>query len=184
MSEGPARKMIGETYPLPPSTAGDRRPLMALLERVLGLGGVVRLVLEYGKPLRVSRLVSKDEMPDAPEDLVDGDIYNSARNNEMADLGAVFEKEGAYEALFRAFNILTSKHLKPRALLVHTHKEMNSWLMVEANREIPEVYGVEVRTYKEIPERTALLTASTWGDPDTVVFSLRIEMVNNKGKKA
>jgi hypothetical protein len=182
--------MVSETYPLPPATAGDRRPLIALIERVFNLGGVMRLVLEYGKPLKVSRLVDKSEMPDAPEDLIDGDIYNAARNNEMQDLtykasfGKPVEKMSAYEALFHAFDVISNRHLKPRAFLIHTPQELNVWLMADAHREVSEIFGVEVRSYKEIPDQTALLVAAAWDDPDSIVFSLRLEMTTTKGKKA
>jgi hypothetical protein len=163
---------------------------MSMLERILNLGGVMRLVLEYGKPLKVSRLVEKSEMPEAPEDLIDGDIYNAARNSEMSDLvfrsslGKSLERMSAYETLFHAFQVLSKRHLKPRALLIHTHQELNAWLMVDAGQEFQEAFGVEVRTYKEIPDQTALLVATAWDEPDAVVFSLRMEMFTGKGKKA
>jgi hypothetical protein len=175
--------MITESHPNP----GDRKAILSAIERILNLGGVMRLVLEYGKPFRVSRMVRKDEMPEAPQELVDDDIYAAARNAEMEGfipkpVAGKREDMGAFEVLFCAFDTLYRRRLKPKAILVHQYSEMKSWLRVDSGQDVSEVFGVSVRPHKEIPDWTVLMVATAWDDPDTVIFSLRMEMDQPKRK--
>jgi hypothetical protein len=166
-------KMITEEHPNP----GERKAIISAIERILTLGGVMRLVLEYGKPFRVSRMVRLADMPEAPQELVDDDLYSAARNAEMEEFLVPMEKTwGAHETLFYMFDVLTRRRLKPKAILVHQYMELKSWLRVNAHQDISEVYGVSVRPQKEIPDDTFLVVATTWDDLDTVTFSLRFVM--------
>jgi hypothetical protein len=180
------RKVVVENLPLP----SGRKEIVAAIERALNLGGVIRLLLEYNKPLKVWRNVRKDEMPEAPEELVDSDILSAARNAEMEDLairqsyGKEIEKLSGLEVLLHAFSTLSRRKLKPRALMIHLPGELRAWLKVDANFDVSELFGVEVITHKQVPDNVALLVATTWDDPDTVVYSLRLEMFTSKEKRS
>lgn len=172
---------VTETYPNP----GERKAVVATVDRILNLGGVMRLVLEYGKPLTVHRMVRKGEMPEAPQELLDDDIYAAARNAEMESfvpktLTGKREALSAFEVLFQAFDVLSKRRLKPKIMLVHQLSELRAWLRVDAYQDVSEVYGVSVRPQKDIPDDCVLLVATTWDDYDTVVFSLRLEMETPK----
>ena len=175
--------MVTEDYPNP----GDRKGVLTAIERVLNLGGVMRLVVEYGKPLKVSRMVRKDEMPEAPQELIDDDLFMAARNAEIEDfvpkpLVGKRDKPGPFETLFCAFDVLARRRLKPKSILVHTYQDMKAWLPVDANQDLTEIFGLEVRPQKDIPDGVALIVATRWDDPDTVVFSLRLGMDSSKKK--
>jgi hypothetical protein len=182
LGESPTHIRVSENF----DTPGDRKGILSAIERILNLGGVQKLILELGKPIRVTRLVRKDEMPEAPQELVDDDIYAAARNAEMENLvpKALPGKDriGAYETLFCAFDTLARRRLKPKALLVHKYSELQAWLTVDAQHDVSEIFGIDVRPHKEIPDNVALLVATRWDDTDTVVFSLRLEIDSIKRK--
>lgn len=184
LGDSPTHSMITETHPLP----GDRKAIVATIERILNLGGVMRLLLEYGKPLKVSRMVRKDEMPEAPEELIDDDIYAAARNAEMEEFlhpKAMPGEDswGPYETLFHIFDLLTRRRFKPKIILVHQYSELKAWLGLGSSHDVSEIFGIGVRPQKEIPDDTFLVVVTTWDDLDTVVFSLRFVMDLPKPKR-
>jgi hypothetical protein len=126
-------------------------------------------------------------MPEAPQELVDDDLFMAARNAEMEDfvpkpMVGKRDKQGPFETLFFAFDVLARRRLRAKALLVHTYQDLKSWLMVDTNQDVSEIFGLEVRPQKDVPDGVALIVATRWDDPDTVVFSLRLGMDSSKKK--
>lgn len=170
-------KLIHEEFAAPPG----RKELFAAIERIIAGGGVQKLTIKYGEPLKVVRRVKADLIGDAiPEELADDDMMSATRNAEMDSL--VFtEKLSPFEALFRGFNVLAKKKLIPKAVLVPQINQLRKWLMVD---DVDSLYGVEVFQHKEMPDETLLLVGSKADEPDVVVFSLRLEMSSSQFKSS
>ncbi len=161
-------KLVREEFPLP----RGRSPLIAAVERILSGGGVQKLVIEMGKPIKVLRRV-RAELPgeEAPEELYEDDMMAAVMNTEIQDF--IFtEQLSPYEYLFRAFGSLSRKHLIPRCILGNLN-QLKTWLHVD---ELTEIYGVEIRQHKEIPDGVMLLVGAKADEPDIIVHSLRLDM--------
>lgn len=163
-------KKIQENFPLP----GKREDVVVAFGRLLNLGGVQKVVVEYGKPMQVTRLVPAAQLSEdlAPEELPDDDVVNAARNSEMEEF--TYEEELAPTLyLYHAFHALSLRKLKARYMVVNNFRALKTWL--KANL-VTEVFGVETREHKEIPDGVLLLVASSPEDADIITFSLRLEM--------
>lgn len=166
-------KKLQETYPLPKT----RREVVSAFERILNLGGVHRVVVELGSPIKVVRLA--EASADVPEELQDDDLVSAARNAPMEEF--VFsESLLPMDYLFRAFHLLTQRRLKAVYMVVNSYASMREWLSVEKAFDISEVFGVSVKTHKEIPDGVLLMVAAPLDDVDVVSFSLRLEMTQEK----
>ena len=82
--------------------------------------------------------------------------------------------------LFRAFHLLTQRRLKAVYMVVNNYTSMREWLVVDKAFDISEVFGVPVKTHKEIPDGVLLVVAAPIDDADVVSFSLRLEMNQEK----
>ena len=82
--------------------------------------------------------------------------------------------------LFRAFHLLTQRRLKATSMVVNNYTSMREWLGVDKSFDVSEVFGVPVKTHKEIPDGVLLVVAAPIDDPETVTFSLRLEMSQEK----
>lgn len=170
-------KLIHEEYAAPPG----RKELIAAIERIISGGGVQRLVIQYGQPLRISRRVRADLPGEAIlEDMVDDDLMSAVRNAEMEDV-TYSEELTPFEYLFRAFSVLSRKRLIPKAILVPQTAQLRKWLQVDV---LDGLYGVDIFQHKEMPDETLLIVGAKADEPDIVVSSLRLEMPHHKpGRK-
>jgi len=169
-----ALKKLQETYPLPKT----RREVVTAFERILNLGGVHRIVVELGAPIKVIRLANAGE--DVPDELQDDDLVSAARNAPMEEF--VFsESILPTNYLFRAFHILSQRRLRARAVVVNNLTALREWLGVDKTFDLVEVFGVATASHKEIPDGVLLLVAGPLDEPELVSFSLRLEL--NIGKK-
>ena len=165
-------KKVQETYPLPKS----RKEIVTAFERILNLGGVQRVVIEYGSAVKVTRLVKPEtESEDVPEELQDDDIVSAARNAPMEEF--IFsESILPTNYLLRAFHLLSQRKLRARTLVVNNTNTLRVWLGLEKGFDLSEIFGVQTVANKEIPEGVLLMVASPADDVDLVSFSLRLEM--------
>lgn len=164
---------VQETFPLP----GNRKELVIAFERILNLGGVQKVVVDRTAPIKVTRLVmAPPSAGEVPEELQDDDIVSAARNVEMEEFSFI-ENLSPFEYLYHAFHTLSLRKLKARTMVVASITALQKWL--KANY-VSEVYGIEVREHKEIPEGVLLLVATGADDPETIVFSLKLEMTERK----
>lgn len=166
-------RKVQESFPLPAS----RKEIIVAFERILNLGGVQKVVVELSAPIKVTRLVVA--LPDAgevPEELQDDDIVSAARNVEMEEFSFI-ENLSPFEYLYHAFHALSLRKLRAKAMVVASITALQKWL--KANY-VSEVYGIDVREHKEIPEGVLLLVATGADDPETIVFSLKLEMTERK----
>lgn len=165
-----ATKLVHEEFPLPKG----RAPLVAALERILTGGGVQKMVVELGKPIKVFRRVPAS-LPgeEVPAELYEDDMMAAVMNVEMEEL-TFTEKLDKFQYLFRAFNILTNKHLVPKAALVNQLKQVRLWLGSES---MTELFGVPLYQHKEVPDGVLLLVGAKADEPDVLEHSLKMEMV-------
>lgn len=166
-------RKVQESFPLPTS----RKEIIVAFERILNLGGVQKVVVELSTPIKVTRLmVAPPDAGDVPEELQDDDIVSAARNVEMEEF-FFSEVLSPYEYLFRAFQQLSARKLKARTVVVNSVPALQKWLK---STVVSEVFGVEVRAHKEIPDGILLLVAAPADDLETIAFSLKLEMSERK----
>lgn len=175
-------KPLREEYPLP----DNRKGVLAAIESILGRGGVQRLLLELGNPIRVTRMVRPDEAPDVQE-LPDDNLLVAARNAPMEEF-VLSEKHTPFEYFFKAFYRLTQKRLTARAFVVNNIPTLKKWLQLDEMFDLQELFGVEVIEDTDMPSDALLLVAirpqesSAWLE---VAMSLRLAMnlpTEKKGK--
>lgn len=168
-SPSPTLKKLQETYPLPKT----RKGVVSEFERILNLGGVHRVVVELGSPIKVIRMAEAGA--EVPEELQDDDLVSAARNAPMEEF--VFaENILPTNYLFRAFHLLSQRRLKATAMVVNSYASLSSWLGVDKSFDVSEVFGVPVKTHKEIPDGVLLVVSAPFDDQEVVTFSLRLEM--------
>lgn len=168
-----ALRKVQESYPLPKS----RREVVTAFERILNLGGVHRIIVELGSPIKVTRLATATE--EVPEELQDDDLVSAARNAPMEEF--IFsENVLPTNYLFRAFHVLSQKRLKAGAVVVNNLSSLREWLGVDKVFDVSQVFGVKTAAHKEIPDDVLLLVAGPVDEPDLVSFSLRLELTVGK----
>lgn len=160
---------VRETFPLPKG----RKEVLAAVERILNLGGVQKITVELGSPIKVTRAVEPGS--EAPEELQDDDLMAAVRNTQMEEF--VFaEPLLPTNYLFRAFHLLSQRRLQSMAMVVNSTATLKKWLGVEKAFDLVELFGVPVRTHKEMPDDGLLMVAAHPDDMDTVAFSLKLAM--------
>lgn len=158
-----------------------RKEIIARIETLLGAGGVQRLVIELGRPIKVDRLVAKDSLGPTPEELPD-DLWNQIHNNEMSELKA-FGTWSAFQMLFFAFHEMSQKRLKPAKLFVPNLPLVRQWLKVDANFSLEQVFGVDVMARAELPADCVVLAAISFDEENNDTYAIRIPVDLPKEKK-
>lgn len=165
--EAPEYKKTWEMHELPK----NRQGILAAIESILKPGGVQKLVLEVGKPIRVSRMVPASAVPDdLPAELIDNDIYAAARNTEI---GSVEKEKDPFSQLYKAFFVLADRGSKPRAIIVPQLSQFFLWL---GRPQSKRVFGVDIITNKDVPDETALLVGADQDDEEVINYSVRFEL--------
>lgn len=168
-------KTIFESYPIP---EGGRKGLLSFVDHILSAGGVQKMVIEIGKPLQFWRKVkAAEEGEDVPEELLEDDLVAAARNTDMEEL--IFQEPlSAFEYLFRAFDVIESRRLVVKAIMVSSPAESAAWF--GSKKQVKTAFGVEVLPHKDIPDGVALVVACLPEDPTVVLLSLRLEINNQE----
>lgn len=159
-----------EEYPLPDT----RKGIIDLFTNVLQVGGVQKVVVELKKPMEVYRAVPKDEAQ-GPTDSPEDDLYLQVTEQSEIHEFNFSSNPTSHEHLFRAFSWMSARHLKPKAILAHSDRELRKWLEVDEVFPLEEVYGVEVKTFAELPEDVVLLFGTAAGQ-ERADASLRMSM--------
>jgi hypothetical protein len=161
-------KTIVESHEMP---GGGRKGLLAFLDRQLNIGGVQKFVVELGKPVLVKRKLKADQV--GPEEvIVDGDLFEMVMEAQMVEFAPPKGVTSPFTYLFHAFNVISEKKLKPRALFIPQLAQLNKMV----GRTYGELFGVEIIEHKELPDGVMVLAATTIDDPLVPVYSLRMEM--------
>lgn len=172
-----ALKRVQETFDLP----DNRQGIVARFENILTLGGVQKVVVELGHPIKVDRLVKAGDAGEAT-DLQDDDWMNAVRNGELEEY--VPTTKNQYQYLFYAFQTLSQKRLRARILMVHSVQELKTWLGLDSFIDVQELFGVEVKAHPEVPDQTGILIAVNPNESDAVAFSMRLLFEKEKPDEA
>ena len=171
-----ALKRIQEVFELPDTRSG----VVSKFERILESGGVQKITIELGHPIKVERLVKASDAPEV-EELQDDDWLNAVRNGELQELDPAGKDPFVY--LFQAFHLLSQKRLKARIILIHSAKELKEWMGLDSFLDVRELFGVEVREHPDVPDQTAILISSNPDESDVPTFSLRLVFDKPSGGK-
>lgn len=145
---------------LPP----NRKEVVATVERLLNEGGIQKLVIEVGRPIQVTRLVDSATYA-PPEEAPPDDFWGQVRNGRMEELRAA--SNDSYRLLFQAFQLLTTRKLKPKILFIHSYARLRAWLQVDSIFPVDVVFGVETALQQDIPEDAVILAGVSYDELDT-----------------
>lgn len=158
----------------------DRDSILKRFQSILELGGVQKVVVEIGHPIKVERLIKPGD--ESPQELPEESDFGLAMGAEVVEL-LMEEKQDPFSYLFTAFQLVSGKKSRPRSLLVSDSKILKKWLSVPGMVVLTEVYGVPVKVEPQVPSDVALLVAEDTEDEGTGVFSIRLVMDFQKEKK-
>jgi hypothetical protein len=163
-------RVVREQHELPK----DREAVISEVARLLRLGGVTKLTVQYKQPIHVERIVVGDESQPLVE-VETEDIYSAARNAEMAEFSGMDADVSAFTAFFYMFRAVEQRHLVPKALLVGSLPNLKKWLKLQPMDSLTSIFNVPVHPHGQVTEDALLFIAA---DPNTeaVEFSIRIPM--------
>lgn len=160
-------KRIQQTFPLPNS----RTEIVSKISNILETGGVQKVVVELGQPIKVDRLVPAAANIEEPVELRDDDWMSAIRNGELVDAP---ESSDVGKYVFQSFFLLSQKSAKARILMVHRKSELRSWLKLDPMLDIHSFFGVEVQESQHVPENTAVLVGVDPDDDLVPVVAVRL----------
>lgn len=164
--KGPRYKIVADERPLPKT----RKELISAFEAILALENVQKVVVELKKPIKFFRAVLGDE--DIPQEITDNEEFANVRNAEIVEFLNI-TTASFHEHLFKAFQNLTQRRLKPKSFLFNNAVGLRSALGLGAQTPITEVFGVDTVHSEEIPADVLLLSATRHGEEE-IVFTLRM----------
>lgn len=164
-----------EQIPFPPTRSERVSAISALLDS----GGIHKLVMEAGKPIKALRWV-KDDYDGIPEDVLSDSVISATRNSEIEEC-FLDDSPAPMAALFRAFSMVTKKGLRPSSLAVKSLTELRKWLKIDPLSDTGEVFCTPVIQHNSLPDGVALLISGYPEDKDEVVYSVRIDMTVSGG---
>jgi hypothetical protein len=168
--------LVRDSKPLPKT----RNDILTEISHIFALGGVQRVIVEVGKPLLFDRLVPKSDAPEEetteeiPADAVD--LYGAMRNNELLNFELKYGSMSGYEALFKAWRLLSARKLVAKGFLVSDFPALRDWLELGEEDSVDDIYGVPVFKHAEIPADVIILVAVDATDLESVKLSLRITL--------
>lgn len=156
--------------PMPP----DREGIVQEVKKILAQGQVQWVRVALGEGITYGRLIKADAADAEDPEITEDDLVYAARNAEVFDL-TLTPGMNAFEYLFWAFSLLNRKGLKARALAVQSFSQISDWLKI--NGEVsPNVYGIDCIVHKDIPHGTGLLISAPTDSPETITYSIRLDM--------
>lgn len=157
-----------EEYEMPNARSGISSMVQDMLER----GGVQRIIIEVGHPLRVDRWVAKDAVDAAMDS--DMPVPDSAGLNlyrvAISEDGELEEVELPDESvdyppvtlLLHAFQQIGERGNKSLAIYANNEKGFRRWLKLQKGFFLKTVFGVEVRFQNDVPEDTIILVSGQY----------------------
>lgn len=158
----------------------DRDSILKRIQSILELGGVQKVVVEIGHPIKVERLIRPGD--ESPQELPEDSDFERARNSEVIE-HLMEEGQNPFSYLFSAFQIVSGRKSRPKTLLVSDAKLLKKWLNVPSMVVLSEVYGVTIKVESQVPEDVLLLLAEDSEDDGAGLFSIRLVMDFQKEKK-
>jgi hypothetical protein len=169
-----------EEHPLP----GTRKEIVARIETLLSLGGVQKLVVELGRPIRLDRMVDRNNLANPPADAPPDDLLNQIRNGDLTEM--VTEKSWTpYQVLFHAFSKVSARRMKPAAIYCRDFGAMRKWLGLPPAFDLSQVCGVDGILSKDMPDDAFILAAVSYDETNVdSVLGIRVPMDFPKEKKS
>lgn len=161
-------RLVQSSYPLPTT----RKGIISAVESILDMGGVQKLTVQVGQPIKFDRLVTEFE-DGPPQEFQDDDILAAVRNAEMDELD-VPDSMGAFESLFRAFHLVSGRRFDPYLLIVKDFTTLRQWLNVDQLFDVTEVFGVRTVSSKQVPEGSMLLVSVRPESDNQISYTVRI----------
>jgi hypothetical protein len=171
-----------EVHPLP----NTRKEIVARIETLLSAGGVQRLIIEVGQPIKLYRLVPKDETLVAPPETAADDLWSRLHNGQIEEESSVLDPDygNGYAALYFAFQKAEQRGMRPAALFVSTIQTLRQWLRLERSADVRRVFGMDVVPKADLPNDAAVLAAVSYDELNTDVYGVRVAMdLPKKGAK-
>ncbi|TXH09036.1 MAG: hypothetical protein E6R04_09145 [Spirochaetes bacterium] len=158
----------------------DRDSILKRFQSILELGGVQKVVVEIGHPIKVERLIRPGD--ESPQELPEESDFGLAMSSEVVE-HLMEADQNAFSYLFSAFQFISGRKSRPRSILVADMKALKKWLSVPSMVVLSEVFGVPVRVETQVPEDVLLLIAEDVESEGGGVFSIRLVMDFQKEKK-
>lgn len=172
-----------EVHPLPNS----RKEIVARIETLLSAGGVQRLTIEVGQPIKLYRLVPKDETLVSPPEAAADDLWSRLHNGSIEEeTTAVLAPDygNGYAAIFFAFQRAEARGMKPVALFVPSLPVLRLWLRLDQGSDIRRVFGMDVHPQADLPRDAVVLAAVSYDELSTEVYGVRVAVdLPKKGQK-
>jgi hypothetical protein len=172
----PEFQLRTEEHALP---LGGRKELIARIETLLTAGGVQKLVVERDRPIKLWRLVPKNELDQAPPELPADDLWNRLHNGEMQEMetisGAAPGVVGPV-ALLHAFHLVQKRSMRPAVLFTPALKTLRRWCGLPKDFDVSTLFGVEVAAQADLPTDASILVATSFDELNYDVFGIRIPM--------
>ena len=161
-----------EEHPLP----ATRKELIARIETLLSLGGVQKLVVELGRPIRLDRMVDKGSLAGAPIEAPPDDLLSQIRNGEMQEM-TTMGSWSPYQVLFFAFHTVATRKLKPAAIFCRDFGLMRKWLKLDNNFDLTTIFGIDAIRSMDMPDDAFILAAVSYDETNTeATLGLRVPM--------
>lgn len=171
-----------EEHPLPQG----RKELLARIETLLSEGGVQKLIIELGRPIKLFRLIPKDELlsppPQAPDDDLWIRLHNSLLEETVAVTGVAPNVIGP-TALFFGFDEVRKRGMRPAALFVPSMALFRTWMGLSKGYQVDQVFGVPVSAPPDMPGDAVVLAAVSYDELNPEAYGIRIPMDLPKEKK-
>lgn len=170
-----------EEYPEPNSKKG----VVSLVDEILKIqGGVERIILERGQPVRVWRWTEKNDLfEESPT------LEGALAHAEIIEYVNPDESKTAPEELFHVMSVLKNEAHKPVCWATGRNQTglLRKWLRVD-EQGVPfdqsELLGIPIEHLKSLPEDTLLLCGARHYNADTHEVTIAIKTaIEIKGSK-
>jgi hypothetical protein len=164
-----------ETHPLP----NNRKEIVARIETLLSAGGVQRLIIEVGQPIKLYRLVPKDETLVSPPETAADDLWGRLHNGPIEEeTTAVLAPDygNGYAALYFAFQRAEQRGMRPVVLFVASFQAVRQWLRMEKTSDVRRIFGMDIQPQADLPNDAAVLAAVSYDELNTDVYGVRVAM--------
>lgn len=167
---------INQQFDLPQ----DREAIIQRFKSILGLGGVQKVVIELGHPIKVERLVKSKE--EVPQEMIEDSEFAIAMNSEIKEIPSLGLTP--FEQLFAVFQHISAKRLKPRSFIVSNVDRLKKWLGIPPLVVVEELFCIRLVVDDQVPDDVLLIIAEDADSPwETPRISYRIPMDSNKENK-
>lgn len=141
--------LVKETFPLP----SERKEIVTRIGEILAKGGVQKVVLSVGNPIRVDRFVSSDTVGPQPDIVPYEDLWMEVRNSTLLEFGK-HSHLSEMANLYMAWQMVTDQECKVEAIFCPPKMDIKGWLGLPIKDSL---FGASIQYNMEIPEGAVIL---------------------------